>query len=136
MKTTTSALLLTALARLAPSIALSVSREIDEAFRWDGDGPDPRLDGFDPYDVTVTARAIIGGAVVEGNDYLGGCYFKPDEDSEDIHGYLPQMITAALDDLESRGALSVSRELINARAYVRGVMRAEYEAQTTAKTVR
>ena len=88
--------LLAELRELAPSIVFSVSREIDNSYRWDGDGQDPAKDGFDAYDVTVTASAIVKGELIEGNDYLGGSYFLSDEPTGMIHGYLPQMLAEAL----------------------------------------
>ena len=130
MKTTTPAALFLALSTLAPSIAFSVSRDLDSSYRWDGDGPDPILEGFDAYDVTVKASAIVGGKMVEGVDYLGGSYFKPDEETGDLHGYLAQMLVEALDGLEQEvKSESLTREIVNARAYMRGLMQREYDAQ-------
>ena len=87
------------LAVLAPSIAFSVSREIDENYRWDGGGEDPCENGFDAYNVTVTASTILDGQIVEESAHLGGSYFLPDEPTGEIHGYLLQMLEEAAQDL-------------------------------------
>jgi len=99
------------LAKAAPHIAFSVSYVEDPNFVWDGDGPDPREEGYAPYDVTVTAHTIINGVSFEGNNYLGGTYEKwgprghgPENPEPDIGGYLPQMIDEALDDLKANVA--------------------------------
>ena len=127
------------LAVLAPSIAFSVSREIDENYRWDGDGEDPRDAGFDAYDVTVTARVIVDGQIVEGENHLGGSYFLPDEPTGEIHGYLLQMLAEAAQDLcdtlsrlgEYRG--QKLEQLADARGHLRDAMRAAYDAQMAGK---
>jgi len=82
-----------------PDVVIEVTRERDEYFRWDGDGPDPEEEGFEAYDVDVTARCIRNGEMVEGRDSLGGSYYKPDEALGEVHGYLPQMIDEALEEL-------------------------------------
>src|SRR5690348_2884679 len=87
------------LAEAAPAIAFSASRSIDSYYSWDGDGPDPRDEGFDPCNVDVQAFAILGGSVIEGHDYLGGCYYRHDEPMGDVHGYLLQMLQAATEEL-------------------------------------
>ncbi len=122
------------LTEIAPSIAFSVSRQIDHSFRWDGDGPDPANDGFNPYDVTIRARAIVRGQVLEGNGYLGASYFKPDEPTGDVHGYLLQMLDEAARELQhemrrwgqcNEAANQIERVL----AYLKAAMRDAYEAQ-------
>ena len=87
---------------IAPSIAVHVSKESDPGFRWDGDGPDPEGDGLYPYDVCVTAKAILDGRLVEGVAYLGGSYYEPGEPVGDAHGYLPQMLRDALESLQDQ----------------------------------
>lgn len=89
----------TKLAKLAPNISFSVEYTLDPHFQWDGDGPDPRDDGFEPFDVDVFARAIVAGETLEGRNSLGGCYEKPGEWEPDIGGYLPQMLDEAIDEL-------------------------------------
>lgn len=93
--------LLTGLRQVSPSIAFSVTREVDYSYEWDGNGPDPIEEGLAPYDVTVSAAVIIHGEVVTGEEYLGGCYYGPDEPCGDVNGYLHQMLVGALDDLRS-----------------------------------
>ena len=127
------------LAILAPCIAFSVSREIDPHYRWDGDGEDPCDAGFDAYDVTVTATAILDGRIAEGDNRLGGSYFLPDEPTGDIHGYLLQMLQEATQDLcdtlARRGGYHGERltQLAHVRGYLREAMRAAYEAQRAGK---
>ena len=127
------------LATFAPSISFSVSREIDENYRWDGDGEDPAENGFDAYTITVTARAIIDGQIVEGENSLGGSYFQDDEPTGEIHGYLLQMLAEAAKDLcdtlSRRGWYSGERleQLADARCYIRQAMRAAYDAQMAGK---
>ena len=85
-----------------PDVAVILKRERDDYYQWDGDGPDPCEDGFDPYDVMVKVVTIRNGRLFEGKDTLGGCYFKPDEPFDEIHGYLPQMLEAALEELDQQ----------------------------------
>ena len=84
-----------------PDVAITVSRESDGFFVWDGDGPDPTEDGYDAYDVDVVACTIRNGALVEGRASLGGCYFLPDEPLADVHGYLPQMVDEAVAEMDA-----------------------------------
>ena len=123
------------LAQFAPSVSFTVSRDIDHGFVWDGDGEDPCKNGFDAYNVTVTARVIVGRQIVEGRNSLGGSYFLPDEPTGEIHGYLLQMLAGAAEDLcdtlSQRGLYCGERleQLANVRCYVRQAMRAAYDAQ-------
>jgi len=80
-------------------IAFTLCRTEDPSFRWDGDGPDPSKDGFLAYDVTVKARTIVEGEIMEACEYLGGSYYKHDEPLGDVHGYLPQMLEEAASKL-------------------------------------
>lgn len=82
-----------------PSIAISVEREVDGTFAWDGGGPDPVDEGFLPYDVTVTATRIMDGRVLTGEAHLCGSYYRPEEPIGEVHGYLPQMIDEAVHEL-------------------------------------
>ncbi len=91
-----------------PDIAITLSRSMDDNFRWDGDGPDPNEEGYYAYDVDVTAIAIRNGVVLEGRASLGGSYFQPDEPIGEVHGYLPQMVEEAVEELdEAIAALEV-----------------------------
>ena len=87
------------LAKIAPHVAIDVSWELDSYHSWDGDGPDPRNQGYSPYDVTVTAKTIIDGRERDGKAHLGGVYEKPGEQDQDIHGYFTQMVDEALVEL-------------------------------------
>ena len=87
--------------RLArPDVAITVSRSHDSYFSWNGDGPDPRDEGFDPYNVDVVASTIHNGVLIEGRSSLGGSYFREDEPIGEIHGYLPQMVEEAVEELD------------------------------------
>lgn len=81
------------------TIAIIVQREHDPYFSWDGDGSDPRDEGFTPYNVTVKAITVRAGRLIESSSTLGGSYFKHTEPIGDIHGYLPQMVEEAIDGL-------------------------------------
>lgn len=117
----------------------SVSRELDPNFVWDGDGPDPQEEGFNPYDVTVACRTVINGEQVEGESYLGGCYFQPDEPIGEIHGYLTQMVEEALDDLVSEPIFAqlshhdryrhLPEEIAAAQAVLKSKSEQDYAAQ-------
>lgn len=104
------------LKKLAPNVYFSAGRKLDPSFIWDGDAPDPAEDGFDPYDVTVRAAAIINGELIEDSDSLGGSYFKENEPLDDIHGYLPEMLQEAAALLQDHLILSVSPSPLDADA--------------------
>ena len=95
----TKAKLLADLRESRPDVAVSVSWDVDSYFHWDGDGPDPAEEGYLPHDVTVTATAIRDGKLAEGHSYLGGSYSEPGEYCPEIHGYFPQMLEEALQEL-------------------------------------
>ena len=121
--------------KIAPSILFTVSRELDPYESWNGDGPNPRDDGYSPYSVDVTALVIIGGEIIEGAQSLGSSWYRHDEPLGDVHGYLPQMLEEAATELQSTiGAVSpMGRELTAAIEYMKAVMRQEWEAQQTAR---
>lgn len=83
-----------------PDVAITVTRELDPSFEWDGDGPDPTEDGFDAYDVDVVACCIRNGQLIEGRASLGGSYFQPEEPIGAVHGYLPQMVDEAVEEMD------------------------------------
>lgn len=122
------------LKQIAPNIAFSVSHTADPYHSWDGEGPDPRDEGFSPYDVEVTARAIVYGEEVQGQDTLGGSYDKPGEFDPDLYGYLPQMLREAVDDLAKQRLVvgSLLKQAHAASKYLKEVMRKRYEEQKTA----
>lgn len=111
----------------------SVSRTVDENYRWDGDGPDPVEEGFDPCDVDVSAKCIIGGQEIEANTYLGGSYFKQDEPCDDVHGYLPQMLEESTEELIHHPKVEVGSplhmQLLRALEFLRKEMDDRYKAQ-------
>jgi len=123
------------LKKLAPSVAFSTSREPDLDCVWDGDGPDPRDDGFDPYIVVVTARTVHSGEILEEYEYLSGSYFKGDEPIGDVHGYLPQMLKEATNELMLKKELlprdGVYRQLELVHDYLTKLMRERWEEQQT-----
>jgi hypothetical protein len=120
------------LAALAPSIAFSVSRAADHYHSWDGDGPDPRDEGFDPCNVTVTARAIVRGQILEESAHLGGSYFRHDEPTGDVHGYLLQMLEEAAAGLLPNLPTPEAAQCGEVCEYLKATMRAEYDAQRAA----
>lgn len=130
MKTNALKAFYAALKLAAPSINISASKEIDHSFRWDGDGPDPVTEGLYPHDVTVTARAIVGGEMVEGNAYLGGCYYESDAKGvDDIQGYLNQMVDEALCVLDGlQGLPHLFDEIKAAKAFLKTEREAGYAA--------
>lgn len=119
------------LAAVAPSIAFTSSREVDEFNKWDGDGPDPEESGHVAYLVTVKASAIVAGEWHHGSSSLGSSYFLPDEPIGDVHGYLLQMLDEAAEELaRSVGDESeLAEECVFARALLKVEMRNAYDAQ-------
>src|ERR1700721_1573741 len=94
-----------------PDVVITVSRERDDNFSWDGDGPDPVNDGYYPYDVDVTARTIRNGEMIEGTASLGGSYYQDEEPIGEIHGYLPQKVDEAIEELDKELARRLYKEL-------------------------
>ena len=85
-----------------PEVAVSVTWEQDLSFAWDGDGPDPVEDGFVAHDVTVTVTSVRDGELVEGHSHLGGSYSEfGGPHCPDIHGYFPQMLEEAIEELDA-----------------------------------
>ncbi len=124
------------LKELCPSIVFSISREIDEDEIWDGDGPDPKEDGYEPYCIDVEAVAIIDGDFVEGVAYLCSSYYQDDEPIGDAHGYLPQLLKDAVIDLNKQllGKGSEQMEAATqcevAEVYLKSVMQERYKEQS------
>lgn len=86
-----------------PYHAVEVVWEPDTNFQWDGDGPDPIGDGLYPHEVTVSVSTIRKGKLITGEAYLGGCYSElSGPHCSDIHGYLPQLLQEAHDELLSQ----------------------------------
>ena len=101
------------LATHAPNVHLSTTWEEDSTFTWDGDGSDPTTNGFYAHDVTVTARKIEEGQMLEAASHLGGSYSQfGGPHCPDIHGYFPQMAEGALEELGEAGAAQRIRQLI------------------------
>jgi hypothetical protein len=121
------------LKEFAPSVAFQVGRTADRDFRWDGDGPDPRDEGYVPYDVEVSATAIVEGEVFRESANLGGSYMKPEEFDLDVHGYLPQMLLEAAVKLFKQQvegwSPQIERELEAAVHYLKKVMRERYDRE-------
>ena len=104
--------------RIAPNVAITITREYDPYYQWVGDAPDESHSGHLPYTVAVKATAIIRGELVEALDALCGCHYHPDEELGDVHGYLPDMITQAVNVLLKRAKhrFPDSQSLANAAA--------------------
>ncbi len=136
MKTSKSEIqYLETLKEIAPSIALEQGRTIDEYYQWDGDGPDPAEEGYAAYYVTVKATAIVNGSKISGNDSLGGCYYQHGETIGEIHGYLPQMLESAIEELLTYGDLTgdIKSQGEAALKFCQELMRQKYNEQITAK---
>lgn len=91
--------LLKGLAKVAPTVGITVNRTVDRHYEWDGDGPDPIEEGYLPYDIVVVATMIVDGKTLHGQDSLGGNYEKPGRHDPEVSGYFHQMLVAALEDL-------------------------------------
>lgn len=125
--------------KIAPDIDFNVEWEEDPSFEWDGEGPDPREEGYVPHDVRVSAMVVIEGKEIVGDAYLGGTYDKPDEQDPDIHGYLPQMLSEAVVNLigrkfvfgprewSPRGESKIKEQAQAAAEYLLEVMRVRHE---------
>ncbi len=92
--------ILSGVRRIAPDVAINTHWEIDPYFIWDGDGPDPADRGYEPHNVQVSATVITEeGETVQGTDTLGGTYERDGVEDPNIHGYFPQMLQTALEEL-------------------------------------
>jgi DNA-binding NarL/FixJ family response regulator len=81
------------------AITITISRDEDENFVWADAYTE---EGYVSYDITVTACKIVNGTLISGEAYLGGAYYKPEEEIGEMHGYLPQKIDEALGELEKK----------------------------------
>ena len=124
------------LKEIAPLVAVTTSRKRDEYYQWDGDGPDPSEDGYEVYDVTVEACAIVKGERAYGHHYLGGSYYQDDEPLGEIHGYLPQMVEEALVDLAKLTGSNphLHGQVLAGIAFMRDVLQQLYDAQMKGPT--
>lgn len=128
------------LGKLAPDIEVSVDWTEDSGFVWDGEGPDPREEGYVVYDVEVSARATVDGDERTTREFLGGVYDLPGAEDPDIHGYLPQMLHQVLNDLlesdvhpgprewSPRPITPIFQQAMAGREYLREVMQVRHEA--------
>lgn len=87
---------------IAPDVGIVTKWEEDPSYRWDGEGPDPREEGYVPHDVWVIAEAWDRGRKFQGQDVLGGVYEKPGSRDPMIHGYFYQMLDQALGKLAAK----------------------------------
>ncbi len=119
----------TKLGEIAPSISFEVTWDEDVYHVWDGDGPDPREEGYVPHNVDVTASAIVKGRAIEGVNYLGGVYDYPDEQDAGIHGYLPQMMEEAVSELmEEKGfPARLKKEARAAKGFLEAELKRRYD---------
>jgi hypothetical protein len=108
-------------------------KKIAPSVVFDGDGPDPRDEGFIPYDITVEAITIVDGELWQESVFLGGSYMKPEDFDIDIHGYLPQMLQEAARNLSEKYVAAWSerteKELAAAVAYLTKVMKERYDRE-------
>src|ERR1700678_3158363 len=89
------------IAEIAPMIGITVNRTEDPYFEWDGEGPDPRDEGYHCYTVDVMATTIIGGKAIHGANSIAGVYEMPNKHDPDINGYFLDMLIAALMNLKN-----------------------------------
>lgn len=125
------------LVAIAPSIEFSVSWSPDHDGRWNEKewGDQGEVECFN---VDVSARAIVRGKMLEGNGYLGGCWEVPGDFDPDIHGYLPQMLQGAIDELlkalERHGGDGViAMQAFNALSFLKKEMEERYDKQMKGK---
>jgi len=120
------------LRRLAPSVWFNATHTPDPYFSWDGDGPDPREEGYDPCTVVITAATIRIGGITQGESSLSGYYTKPGKSTDDLDGYLPQMLDEATVELQNRIPESspIYSELKAVGAFLAQEMRDRYESQS------
>ncbi len=92
--------ILSALRRIAPDVSIEIHWEVDPYFIWDGDGPDPARRGYEPHNVDISAIVVTEeDETVLGHDTLGGVYESRGVEDPSIHGYFPQMLHVALEEL-------------------------------------
>jgi len=126
------------LERVAPHVHFDVERSVDRDASWDGDGPDPEEEGYVAYQYRVSANTILNGKRVEGDAGLSGTYELPGKHDPDIGGYLPQLLQEAVDELmlrfthisSKKWPESLTREILDAHAYLKHVMRERHSKQT------
>ncbi len=138
MKTTSLPALYAKLATLAPSIAFSTLWEHDTDAKWNIDDPSLDRDDFQAWQTDTSARAIVGGKVLEGNGYLCGTWIEfgetPAKVNPEISGYLLQKLDEAAQDLARQCAdydtdnAGLQVQLADVRTFLKDTMRAEYEA--------
>ena len=117
-----------------PSIAFSASRQIDDYYRWDGDGDAP--EDMSAYDVTVSASAVICGNLTTCETHVGGSYYEDNEPIGDIHGYLPQMAEESVSQLADKAkdcAPFIRAEALSASKWLKGEIRRRYDEQMQSK---
>ena len=126
------------LRQLAPRVVFSIGWEVDQFEQWDGEGPDPKDEGMEAYVATVYAKTIVQGKLIEGSKALSSVYDFPDKKDRDIHGYLPQMLDEAAEDLgeevvsadiPAEQADVLDAQLVQVRLYIELVMKRIYEEQ-------
>jgi hypothetical protein len=114
-------------ASLAPGLALNTTWEPDPYFSWNGDGPDPRENGYSPYDVKVTATIISNGLMFENSADLGGCYAQPGEFCPEVHGYWNQMAEEAISELPDFPGKAAALSLLHTARQI------DYDRQRTSE---
>jgi len=120
------------LRKIAPNLSFSTHWQEDPDYAWDGDGPDPASQGMVAHDVRVIARAIFNGIMAEGREHLGGCYDLPDKRDPDVHGYLPQMLEEATQELAGQVTGPLKTQCAAALRYLKAVLQKNYEANNRA----
>lgn len=119
------------LKELAPFVAFLVATSDDPDARWDGDGPNPEEEGWEPKQVDVIASTVYQGNVLTGEAHMCGHYVHPDHPDLDLGGYLPQMLEEAANELaeQIRSETPQRKQLRAVHAFLKQEMRERYNAQ-------
>ncbi len=95
--------ILSGVRRIAPNVSIKIRWQVDRYYIWDGDGPDPVEQGYVPHNVYVSAVVVTTeGKTVFGRGVLRGVYESEGMEDPNIHGYFPQMLFTALEELHVR----------------------------------
>lgn len=113
---------------LAPNVAFDLNHEIDDLYVWDGDpNQNPETDDFVPHEITITAKTIHQGVLIQGEAVSTGHYAKYGQEPN-IDDLLPQLLQDALDELIEQFS-EISQKCDNARKFLEEIIRDAYNQQ-------
>ncbi len=75
---------------------------------------------------------IVQGEVIEGEASMGGSYYLESEPLGEVHGYLPQMVEEAIEELSTKLAIlgeTRNPQVEMALAHLKQVMRDKWQDQ-------